>query len=106
MFVIQVVIAFQKVVETTDQYERIRHYGDTRPSWIPVWLRWWSPSWLAGDPRCEPVTTDYTPKDATPCGVFYGIATGYINLMGVVTLAILIQHVFALSGALLLLIVR
>ncbi|KAH7705746.1 hypothetical protein AAVH_27042 [Aphelenchoides avenae] len=109
MFAVQLFMAFQTFVETTDLNGLLGVYYDLIHQelyGVPRWLQLSSKQWLAGDAKCEvdwlKVEPDVGPKY---CGTLYMVLTGNQVLVVDITVASLINNLFALSGSAFLLIV-
>lgn len=110
MFALQICLTFHFFVGATDWFGLQRLlYENHLPAAlvVPRWLQLWSNDWLAGDTYCVTDIADVTPEEGINyCGTLYGVLTGYLPIGHDQHLEGLIEYVFALSGAPLLLAVR
>lgn len=108
MLIVQTFIAFQSFVLSTDMAASFERSGlSSDITWMPNWLKLWSPEWLAGDADCTTVLSQVRPKRGPHyCGTLYAVVTGQLVLHGDMTVQFLSEHVFALSGVPFLLLVR
>lgn len=110
MFALQLCLTFQCFVASTDWFGFQRLiYENRQPAAlvVPRWLQLWSNDWLAGDTYCVVYLADVSPEEGINfCGILYAVLTGYLPVGPDQHLEALIEYVFALSGAPLLLIVR
>lgn len=110
MFALQLCMTFQCFVGATDWFgfQEMLYENDLPAALVvPSWLRLWSNDWIAGDTYCVIDTADVSPDEGLNyCGTLYAVLTGYLPVGQDQHLSALIQYVFALSGAPLLLAVR
>ncbi|KAH7697964.1 hypothetical protein AAVH_34948, partial [Aphelenchoides avenae] len=109
MFVVQISAAFQVFVQTTDVNGFLAEYYHSGHEEVYGVLRWSqlsSKQWLAGDAKCEVDWVKINPNiGAEYCGTLYMVLTGQQVRVGDVSVKSFITDLFALSGAIFLLIV-
>ncbi|KAH7693694.1 hypothetical protein AAVH_39267, partial [Aphelenchoides avenae] len=100
MFVIQLWLTFQQFIILSDEFGIAEQWGDPTPSWVPKWLILWSQGWLAGNADCVQDPREARPKRGKEyCGMLYMILSGYLPVSESQVLNVIVEHVFALSGA-------
>lgn len=96
MFSLQSVTAWHNFMIFNDEYEYVAMSLGASPDEV-FGPDWWHPvrGWLSREAKCVP-----------KCGALRGILRGDLDVTWALTVRTLMRHVFALSGAPLLLIIR